>query len=119
MLTRYYPKKKVRKERLLIGGAKNATAEEEEKPLTKEELEIEVRSLCICRPLTCTDTLAFDHQSCLNLTLQRRTTPIVSYWHPNITLAIVSDRGDFPLASAPPETKKCKSRPALSTQCRY
>lgn len=50
VLTRYYPKKKIRKEVSLIGGPKNATTEqeeldEEEKALTKEELELEVRSL--------------------------------------------------------------------------
>ncbi|KAL7415602.1 cleft lip and palate associated transmembrane protein [Mrakia frigida] len=81
LLTRYYPRKKIRKEVSLIGGPKNATAEqeeldEEEKAMSKEELEIE-----------------------------RKSTPIISYWHPNVTLTIISDRSAISFNS-PPEAKK-------------
>ena len=37
--------------------------------------------------------------------MQRKSTPIVSYWHPNVTLTLVSDRSPISFSS-PPEAKR-------------
>lgn len=75
VLTRYAPKKKIRKEVNLLAKKNETAAADDEKPLTKEELEEE-----------------------------RRSTPVVSYWHQNLTLAIVPDRNEIKLEGTHPET---------------
>lgn len=67
--------------------------------MSKEELEIEVRFALVSSLLV--DSLA-DLES---FGLQRKSTPIISYWHPNVTLTIISDRSAISFNS-PPEAKK-------------
>ncbi|CDZ97998.1 Transmembrane protein [Phaffia rhodozyma] len=75
LLTRYAPKKKIRKEKSLIGGKDDE--EEEDVILSLAQIEEE-----------------------------HKTTPIISYWHPNLTLAIVSDRPNIIEQALPPDSKE-------------
>lgn len=78
-LTRYLPKKRVRKEKLLIGGS--------------------------------TDPLDVEHEDEADDTAAE--VPIVSYWHQNLTLGLVTDRTELNLGAIPPEAKECASSSPL------
>ena len=71
--------------------------------MTKEELEIEVRRRLLSFSFLLSPSSHANFHRLVSV--QRKSTPIISYWHPNVTLTIISDRSPISFSS-PPEAKK-------------
>lgn len=71
LLTRYFPKRSIRKTKNLLGGSENKTMSENDSTNTQ-------------------------------LNDSTTTAPVVSYYHPNLTIGLVSDFNVLPLNRLPP-----------------
>ncbi|RUP50719.1 cleft lip and palate transmembrane protein 1-domain-containing protein, partial [Jimgerdemannia flammicorona] len=114
VLNKYYPKRRVVKQKKLLDSLNKADEQHIEDD-DQTENEEQFSSPLLMNVLTHWYTSSYNYQqasvggSILQLGNWTRRAPLASYWHRNLTLNIISDTNQvIPIYSVPPIVQRCK-----------